>query len=505
MLKYTALLLAGLPLGASVPAFRRRDWRERISPDSPDAAASELVDEPFRRYSPPSVVGDDVSPRVDPVIPIEGAEETINAELSDYDEGQLTHPNLDASTALWGVRAPRRITGHNTYERADPERTHRGLATDRFESPRHDIPIRNSDRYDSDSDSGQHEITIWDHRVRSVQDGSRFFDLPHTPSPAAATPIPFDAVGNYHPAFQICHRPGCMSPLHLENLRGGPQFPALQSDFSSPTRAQQSHLDVNKAINELIELCQELDDYFQKSGFYESKFSKWAPLRRREFLSAVDTVYRINKLRDDKITTSPDMTFNAIAVEVMILYTPIYHLSSMLDFVCRSSTVCRSSMTDPPFLVPFQPAEFYLHPIWLRKRLPDVLVKKILSYTGFELGRVQRTQRALENALKIINTASSWHPSYALRKYILRSHRRPYFGGRDGRFDFQKCRWHYRYVCFRPLFFLLRVGCVLGTFYLFIWLLWFGLDASFDERESTKGDDDGASKDRRSISHVPFV
>ena len=198
-------------------------------------------------------------------------------------------------------------------------------------------------------------------------------------------------------------RPSC---LHVETPTPRVPSPRTVSDFLStaapknvhpPTRAQRAHLKVSHAVNDLVKIAKELDDYFVARNFYGRQYHRWWPSRRRDFLSAIEIVQTLNKLRDEKIRAQPDMAFKAIATEIIAMYTPIYQLLGQLEtFQVRSARLGE----------PFQPASFCRHQIWLRKRVPDDLImRKILDYAG-DWGLFERTHEMLDKTLDVINDES---------------------------------------------------------------------------------------------------
>ena len=271
-------------LVAAIPSFRRNNDRQVVAPNSPENVGSSVhivlpaAAELLQPYTPPS--------------PTSRAAAEPGHDEFDHDG------EFGVEETKMGLTSP-----------SSQSIMHRGIAIDRESS------------------------NIFDHRVRSIADASDFFALPHVMSPVSADQMTphYQSGCDGNLAFYNNGRPAFMSPLHVENLRDGPQFLALNTHFRAPTRAQRAHLQVNQVIHDLVELGQELDGYFLKRRSYERRYGRWWPFRRRELLSAIDTVYNVNKLRDEKIRAMPHMTFNAMATEIMLMYTPLYHLSSHLD------------------------------------------------------------------------------------------------------------------------------------------------------------------------------
>ena len=182
--------------------------------------------------------------------------------------------------------------------------------------------------------------------------------------------------------------------------------PRAVSDFLStaapksdhpPTRAQTAHTKVSEAVNGLVKITEDLDDYFAARNFYDRRYHRWWPSRRRDFLSAIEIVQTLNKLRDAKIQAKPDTIFNAIATaDIIAMYTPIYQLLSQLETFEAAHR----------FAYDFMPAAFCRHQIWLRKkRVPEALIRKILNDAG-DWGLFERTFNVFDRTLEVISDES---------------------------------------------------------------------------------------------------
>lgn len=208
-------------------------------------------------------------------------------------------------------------------------------------------------------------------------------------------------------------RPACTSPLDVESARDVSDFRSSNKNIVSPTPAQQAHMQVKKAVNDVVKIAKELDDYFVERDSYQRRYQRWGPMRGSDFLSAIETVNTHNKLRDEKIRVQPGMPFNAMAADIIKMYPPIHQLLGQLEAFRDRSRISAGEF-QPDFSVEFQPATFYRHQIWLRKVkftsgtqicVPDAVIRQIFDYAG-DRGLLERTYQTLDRALGFINRDS---------------------------------------------------------------------------------------------------
>lgn len=223
-----------------------------------------------------------------------------------------------------------------------------------------------------------------------------------------------------------------VSPLDEESPRYASDLLSLSADVCLPTltNAQQAHLQVDKAVKDLLKFAKELDNYFVACDSYPRRHERLGVTRRRDFQNAIATVQTHNTLRNDVMGHQPDMTFQVMARHIIAMYTPIHQLEHQLETFRYQCTISAGEFLDD-FSKEFQPATFYRHTLWLRRRVPDDIIRHIFDYAG-DHGLLERTQDALDHALGVLNRESGWRPSYAVTKAVVQSHRNPCFATLDG-------------------------------------------------------------------------
>ena len=242
------------------------------------------------------------------------------------------------------------------------------------------------------------------------------------------------------------------------------------------TRNQRAHDDVNAAINKVFKHCQQLDKVFQIQGIWESLRddnygSRGRRMKRDQFQTAVEKLYKMNAARNTEFKEHPDMSFFQLASRILKIITPLIFLQRCLNHNTGKQYFEHAHACDTELML-MNPEKKSLrqilnpqtmeHETFTRTGLPAELVKKIFQFVGGDVGKLALTKQVVQEALNVVKEQKSWHPYYGCSKYILLTHGIMHTHD-DGSFNFVSCQqWYANALVLAPCLKLFHcVGCLI--------------------------------------------
>ena len=265
------------------------------------------------------------------------------------------------------------------------------------------------------------------------------------------------------------------------------------------TRAHRAHYAVNAAINKLLTRCQQLDKVFQMQGIWgrlrdnKNGYRGHRRMNRDQFLTAVKNIYNMNDKRNKDFDSQPGIKFSKLAARIVTIITPLQVLQRRLDNMNpppdQPSTQSRVNVNPTTRSDPVAPsnhledADDCLTERWLMNpesndlqkvqnpstmkyqtfdmtdTLPAAVVKIICEFVDFGKLRLEQTKQVVQEALRVVDEESPWHPYYGCSKAIVLTHRYEHTQD-DGSFNFVSCREVYlQYYVKTPCEWLLKQIC----------------------------------------------
>ena len=220
------------------------------------------------------------------------------------------------------------------------------------------------------------------------------------------------------------------------------RFARVKRSASRPRRAHLAHEAMNTAISRVVKHCERLELLFAQRDWWDK-----LDIQQQYYHQALSNVLIWNQQRMDDLQAMPRLPLRRVARQITKLYTPLYSLRLVLQKVVGKN---------------FQSPDGARHAIWLRKRVPEVLVNEIFEFAGINKVLFQ-TQSSVDKALETVSRVTDWHPSYAYEKIVLKRHKGTAFFNSDGSFDWSRCNEYYCIeYCYEPCY-----DCVCGSRFFF--------------------------------------